>query len=98
KVPSSVVELRLTQRLYCRSCNWIGTHENLLSGTCPQCGYPNPRHRPEDEPRNVSKRIKEAAALLSDLVPALPANKLVSVDASKSPVQVHCDAVTALSH
>ena len=96
KVPSPVVELRLSQRLWCSSCNWIGTKENLLSGACPQCGDSNPRHRPEDEPRIVSKRIREAEARLTELVTALPASKLASLDATKSPDQVQSDAVTAL--
>jgi adenylate kinase family enzyme len=97
KMPSSVAELRLGRRLFCLSCNWVGTNENLLSGACPQCGDPNMKHRPEDEPQIVSKRIKEAEARLTDLITVLPADKLISVDATKSPDHVHCQAAAALA-
>jgi adenylate kinase family enzyme len=98
KVPRSIAEARLRNRMQCPECSWVGTIASQgAAAKCPQCAIAALRPRPEDDPFVVAKRLAEAERRLAELLPPLE-RKAVQLDGTKNPDEVLQEALSALSN
>jgi adenylate kinase family enzyme len=85
---------RLSNRMLCSTCGWLGSQSANILPKCPQCGLATLHRRPEDEPAILLPRIAAATSRLSNLLSSLSGVPVFHLDASLPPERVLRDAVS----
>jgi adenylate kinase family enzyme len=82
RVPRTVAESRLRNRVSCSECKWVGTL-TIPEAKCPQCGNGVVCSRPEDQPPLLYKRSEEAEDRLAGLLDLLGDKHITQINASE---------------